>query len=103
MEKYGVVKYSLGPIPATEDEKAHFKSGPEYITSLRAEIHDPRSNLWGQMILLFISHLQNTTYPKDFKIYNYVQTSSFAGSKQDTFTAAHNSTHTAGPKIITSM
>jgi hypothetical protein len=102
MEKYGVVKNGLGPIPATEDEKAHFKSAPEYITSLRAETQDPGSNPWGQMILLFISHLQSTLF-KDFKVYNYVQTSSFAGSKQDTFIAAHNNTHTAGSKIRTSM
>jgi hypothetical protein len=102
MGKYGVVKNRLGPIPATVDKKAHFKSGPEYITSLRAEIHGPGSNPCGKMILLFISHLQNTTYPKDFKIYSYVQTS-FVGSKQDTINATHNNTHIAGPKIRTSM
>jgi len=103
MGKYGVVKNRLGPIPAKVDEKAHFKSGLEYMTSLHAEIHGPGSNPWGQMILLFISYLQNTTYPKDFIIYGYVQTSVFAGSKQFTITATHNNIHTAGPKIRTSI
>jgi len=42
--KYGVGKNWLGPIPATVDEKAHFKSGLEYTTSLHAEIHGPDSN-----------------------------------------------------------
>ena len=54
-------------------------------------------------MILFISDLQNTTHPKDFKIYNYVETSSFAGSKQDTINATHNNTLTAGPNIRTSM
>jgi len=38
MGKYGAVKNRVGPIPATVDEKAHFKSGLEYTTSLHAEI-----------------------------------------------------------------
>jgi hypothetical protein len=47
----------------------------------------------GQMFLLSILHLQDTTYPKDFKIYKYVQTSLFVGSKKDTITAMHNNIH----------
>ena len=100
---YGVVENRLEPIPAMVAEKAHYIQGPEYITSLDVEIHGPGSNPSGLAILLFISHLQNTTYPKDFKIYNYVQTSLFAGSKQDTITATHNNTQTAGPAFRTSM